>query len=110
MPISPEISPYRAQLESGQWFRLLPGELQEQLLGEGRLLRLSAGQQLFRRGDPPCGLYAVLGGSMRVGAVMYYAKCVYCFDVLGQKEFQATYESINGLKRWGLNIYQPSHP
>ena len=38
MPISPEISPYRAQLESGQWFRLLPGELQEQLLGEGRLL------------------------------------------------------------------------
>ena len=74
MPISPEISPYRAQLESGQWFRLLPGELQEQLLGEGRLLRLSAGQQLFRRGDPPCGLYAVLGGSMRVGAVSRQGK------------------------------------
>lgn len=74
MPISPEISPYRAQLENGQWFRLLPGELQEQLLGEGRLLRLSAGQRLFRRGDPPCGLYAVLGGSMRVGAVSRQGK------------------------------------
>jgi len=47
---------------------------------------------------------------MRVGAVMYYAKCEYCFDILGQKEFQATYESINGLKRWGLGMCQPSKP
>ena len=74
MPISPEISPYRAQLENGQWFRLLPSALQEQLLREGRLLRLSAGQRLFSRGDPPCGLYAVLSGSMRVGAVSRQGK------------------------------------
>jgi len=45
---------------------------------------------------------------LRAGAVMYYAKCEYCFDHLGQKEFQATYESINGLKRWGMGMCQPS--
>jgi len=47
---------------------------------------------------------------MRAGAVMYYAKCQYCFEQLGQQEFWATYESINGLKRWGLGMCQPSYP
>lgn len=47
---------------------------------------------------------------MRAGAVMYYAKCEYCFEILDQKEFQATYESINGLKRWGMGMCQPSRP
>ena len=31
--------------------------------------RLSPGQRLFQRGDPPCGLYAVLEGAVRIGAV-----------------------------------------
>jgi len=30
---------------------------------------LTAGQYLFKRGDPPCGLYAVLDGTLRVSAV-----------------------------------------
>lgn len=59
----------RLLLESGQWFRHLPPALRDALLGEARLLQLEPGQRLFRRGDPPCGLYAVLEGMMRVGAV-----------------------------------------
>jgi len=47
---------------------------------------------------------------MRAGAVMYYAKCEYCFEHLGQQEFQATYESINGLRRWGMGMCQPTKP
>lgn len=60
---------YRPLLESGQWFSHLPAGLRDELLGEARLLQLEPGQRLFRRGDPPCGLYAVLEGMMRVGAV-----------------------------------------
>jgi hypothetical protein len=44
------------------------------------------------------------------GAVMYYAKCEYCFEILRQKEFWATYESYNGWKRWGMGMAQPSYP
>ncbi|WP_043312065.1 Crp/Fnr family transcriptional regulator [Pseudomonas sp. ML96] len=60
---------YLPLLESGQWFSHLPQPLRAALLAEARLLQLEAGQSLFRRGDPPCGLYAVLEGMMRVGAV-----------------------------------------
>ena len=59
----------RPLLESGHWFSHLPPALRDALLGEARLLQLEPGQRLFRRGDPPCGLYAVLEGMMRVGAV-----------------------------------------
>ncbi|MEW5693066.1 MAG: N-acetyltransferase [Candidatus Hydrogenedentota bacterium] len=47
---------------------------------------------------------------MRAGATMYYAKAEYCFDILGQKEFWATYESYNGFKRWAIQMAQPSKP
>ncbi|MDX5372321.1 MAG: Crp/Fnr family transcriptional regulator [Pseudomonadaceae bacterium] len=60
---------YRPLLEGGQWFSHLPPVLSAALLAEARLLQLEPGQRLFRRGDPPCGLYAVLEGMMRVGAV-----------------------------------------
>ncbi|MBD9413296.1 Crp/Fnr family transcriptional regulator [Pseudomonas sp. PDM16] len=60
---------YRSLLDSGQWFSHLPTVLRDELLGEARVLQLEPGQLLFRRGDPPCGLYAVLEGMMRVGAV-----------------------------------------
>ena len=46
----------------------------------------------------------------RIGAVMYYAKAYYAFEVLGNKEFWATYESYNGWHRWGLGMAQPSYP
>jgi len=46
----------------------------------------------------------------RIGAVMYYAKTYYAFELLGNKEFWATYESYNGWHRWGLGMAQPSYP
>jgi hypothetical protein len=47
---------------------------------------------------------------LRIGAAMYYAKCYYCFEILEQEEFWATYESYNGFKRWGIGMAQPSYP
>ena len=46
----------------------------------------------------------------RIGAVMYYAKAYYGFEILGNKEWWATYESYNGWKRWGIGMAQPSYP
>ncbi|MBB1518733.1 Crp/Fnr family transcriptional regulator [Aquipseudomonas guryensis] len=59
----------RQQLLAGHWFSHLPAALQQALLDQASERQLSGGQRLFRRGDPPCGLYAVLDGAIRVGAV-----------------------------------------
>ena len=64
---STDPQPYRAQLLAGHWFSHLPCTLQDELLALAQLRRLAPGQRLFRRGDPPCGLYAVLDGTIRVG-------------------------------------------
>ncbi|PKO12558.1 MAG: N-acetyltransferase [Chloroflexi bacterium HGW-Chloroflexi-10] len=50
----------------------------------------------------------VRGG--RIGAAMYYAKAYYGFEIIGNKEWWATYESYNGWMRWGLGMAQPSYP
>ncbi|RME76656.1 MAG: N-acetyltransferase [Chloroflexi bacterium] len=47
---------------------------------------------------------------LRVGAIMYYAKAYYGFEILGNKEWWATYESYNGWWRWGVGMAQPSYP
>lgn len=59
----------RQQLLVGHWFSRLPAALQDELLGQACLRQLAAGQRLFSRGDRPCGLYAVLQGAIRIGAV-----------------------------------------
>ncbi len=46
----------------------------------------------------------------KIGAIMYYAKAQYAFEVLGNTEWWATYESYNGFKRWGIGMAQPSYP
>jgi hypothetical protein len=46
----------------------------------------------------------------RIGAIMYYAKAFYGFEILGNKEWWATYESYNGWHRWGLGMAQPTYP
>lgn len=53
-------------------------------------------------------LALIRGG--RIGAAMYYAKAFYAFEILGNKEWWATYESYNGWYRWGLGMAQPSYP
>ena len=60
---------WRSRLATGHWFSHLPAPFQHSLLAHARLRQLTAGQYLFKRGDPPCGLYAVLDGSLRVSAV-----------------------------------------
>jgi CRP-like cAMP-binding protein len=65
---------WRSRLDKGQWFSHLPVSLQDSLLAAARVRRLSPGQRLFKRGDPPCGLYAVLEGSVRIGAVSEQGK------------------------------------
>ena len=57
------------QLRRGRWFAGLPAARQAQLLQPAHRLQLAAGQTLFLRGDPNAGLYAVLDGSVRIGAV-----------------------------------------
>jgi hypothetical protein len=52
---------------------------------------------------------ALLRGG-RIGAVMYYAKAYYAFEMIGNTEWWATYESYNGWLRWGLGMAQPSYP
>jgi CRP-like cAMP-binding protein len=65
---------WRPRLLRGQWFSHLPVSLQDSLLSVAKVRRLSAGQCLFQRGDPPCGLYAVLEGAVRIGAVNEHGK------------------------------------
>ncbi|MFZ6045702.1 Crp/Fnr family transcriptional regulator [Pseudomonas sp. CR3202] len=64
-----EFKHLRDRLLTGHWFSQLPAALREELLAMAQLRRLEPGQRLFRRGDSPCGLYAVLDGAMRIGSV-----------------------------------------
>jgi len=61
-------------LHQGHWFKQLPATLQDSLLHLARPVSLEAGACLFQRGDPPCGLYAVLDGAIRIGAVSAQGK------------------------------------
>ncbi|MGE0496372.1 MAG: Crp/Fnr family transcriptional regulator [Ramlibacter sp.] len=56
-------------LDSGAWFAGLSPSLREALLAPARVRRLAPGQALFRRGDAPCGLYAVLEGAIRISGI-----------------------------------------
>ncbi|AOK30436.1 Crp/Fnr family transcriptional regulator [Burkholderia singularis] len=65
----PILEPYQPLLDANPWFAALPAPLRDALRQAAAARRLSAGQMLFRRGDAPCGLYAVLSGALTIGAV-----------------------------------------
>lgn len=65
----PASEAFRATLQSGAWFRSLPAALQDWLLHSAVARTLAANERLFSRGDPPCGLYGVVGGAIRVAGV-----------------------------------------
>ncbi|QTS86316.1 Crp/Fnr family transcriptional regulator [Ectopseudomonas khazarica] len=65
----PDPRTYASLLNQGHWFAALPAALSQTLLQMARVQRLDAGQRLFRRGDRPSGLYAVVEGAVRVGAI-----------------------------------------
>lgn len=67
--VSMNTHPWHSHLLAGHWYSHLPAELQSSLLGMSRVRRLVPGHRLFQRGDPPCGMYAVLEGAVRIGAV-----------------------------------------
>ena len=69
-----DMQDWRPRLMRGQWFSQLPVSLQDSLLSATKVRRLTPGQRLFKRGDPPCGLYAVLEGAVRIGAVSEQGK------------------------------------
>jgi hypothetical protein len=46
----------------------------------------------------------------RIGAVLFYCKAYYAFEILGNKEFWSTYESYNGWRIGGLAMAQPTYP
>ncbi|MFH1958476.1 MAG: N-acetyltransferase [bacterium] len=85
--------------DSYQFIGLIEGELAG--FANGRVMNddinISLHTLAFKRG-------------LRAGAILYYAKSEYAFETLKQKEFWATYESYNGLKRWGIGMAQPSYP
>ena len=55
-----------AILQAGRWFSALPPALAEQLRALAKPRLLPAGEWLFRRGDAPCGLYAVARGALTI--------------------------------------------
>jgi len=59
----------RTVLETGSWYRALPSALRMWLLQNAAPRFLQADERLFSRGDPPCGLYAVVQGAVRVTGV-----------------------------------------
>ena len=56
-------------LSQGLWFSSIPASLQEELVARGKVQTLQRGEILFRRGDPPCGLYAMMDGALRISMV-----------------------------------------
>jgi CRP-like cAMP-binding protein len=60
---------WRSRLLNDRWFGGLPAGLQDSLLGAVRQRRITPGKLLFARGDTPCGLYVLVEGMLRLGAV-----------------------------------------
>ncbi|MBX8492903.1 Crp/Fnr family transcriptional regulator [Pseudomonas cichorii] len=60
---------WRSRLLSDYWFTYLPADLQDSLLDAARQRRKTPGKLLFEKGDPPCGLYVLLEGSVRMGGI-----------------------------------------
>jgi CRP/FNR family transcriptional regulator, cyclic AMP receptor protein len=59
----------RAVLRGGEWFAELEPAFQRAVLESSRVMVLAAGKPVFLRGDPSDGIYCVLSGAVRFGAV-----------------------------------------
>jgi CRP-like cAMP-binding protein len=62
----PDLSRFLPVLNSGRWFSQLPPEFAFALLQMAKLRTLQAGDALFLRDSPPCGLYALVAGAIRI--------------------------------------------
>jgi CRP/FNR family cyclic AMP-dependent transcriptional regulator len=61
-----DIAHYLPTLRSGRWFAQLPVEFTAALLSMARVRTLQTGDALFLRDGPPCGLYALVDGEIRI--------------------------------------------
>lgn len=59
-------SAYLPVLQTGRWFAHLPPDFAQPLIAMAQLRHLPTGEVLFRRGDAPCGLYAVVRGAVSI--------------------------------------------
>ena len=62
----PDITSHLPLLRTGRWFAQQPSEFTDGLLAMAQLRNLHAGEVLFLRDDPPCGLYALVRGAIRI--------------------------------------------
>ena len=62
----PDPSRYTAVLQSGRWFAQLPQEFAQALLAMAKVRTLQTGDALFLRDGPPCGLYTLVSGAIRI--------------------------------------------
>ena len=58
-----------AVLKSSEWFAALEPAFQRAMLESSRVRVLAAGKAVFHRGDPNDGIYCILSGAVRFGAV-----------------------------------------
>lgn len=65
----PDTNRWLPLLQQGRWFASLSEKDQRALLAQARPRSLAAGERLFARGDPCDGLFALLDGSVHLGAV-----------------------------------------
>lgn len=65
----PDLSSWLPVLHSGRWFSQLPPDLACGLLDMAQIRPLATGEALFLRGNPPCGLYALVKGSVRISGL-----------------------------------------
>ena len=65
----PDALSYLPVLQSGRWFAQLPLALSEALLAMARVRTLASGEVLFLRNSPPCGLYGVVRGAIRISGI-----------------------------------------
>ncbi|TFW09466.1 Crp/Fnr family transcriptional regulator [Oxalobacteraceae bacterium OM1] len=56
-------------LSVNHWFSALPGPIREIMVGESKLLHLRSGEMLYRRGDAPDGMYAVVSGMLKLSTL-----------------------------------------
>ncbi|MEW6717270.1 MAG: N-acetyltransferase [Chloroflexota bacterium] len=76
---------------------------------DGELVGFANGRLMNKEINISLHTMAFIRGG-RIGAIMYYAKAYYGFEILGNEEWWATYESYNGWMRWCVGMAQPSYP
>jgi CRP/FNR family cyclic AMP-dependent transcriptional regulator len=57
------------RLSRNAWFGALPSKMRELMLRQSTPLRLQPGEMLFRQGDPPSGLYALVSGALKISSL-----------------------------------------